>query len=60
MVSLSSLWSAPLPDYDLPALGSPIAAYILSALVGIALVALLVWLFTTLAVNGKKSPERVK
>ncbi len=34
----SSLWSAPIPDYDLPALNNPTVAYILSAVLGVALV----------------------
>jgi cobalt/nickel transport system permease protein len=34
----SNLWSAPIPDYDIPALNNPTAAYILSAMVGVALV----------------------
>ncbi len=34
----SSLWSAPLPDYDLPFLSNPTVAYFLSAVLGVALV----------------------
>ena len=54
MAKLSTLWSAPVPDYDLPALGNTPVAYILSALVGIIVVAIVVWLFTLLATTGKK------
>jgi cobalt/nickel transport system permease protein len=53
---LQSLWGAPLPDYDLPALGNANLAYILSAVVGVLLVALLAWLFT-LAVAPRKVSE---
>ena len=53
MAKLSGLWSAPLPDYDLPTLGNANLGYILSAVVGIAVIALLVWLFTLLATRGK-------
>ena len=34
----SSLWSAPLPDYDIPGLDNPTVAYILSAVLGVVLV----------------------
>jgi cobalt/nickel transport system permease protein len=34
----SSLWSAPLPDYDIPALSNPTVAYVLSAVLGVGLV----------------------
>ena len=53
LAHLSELWSAPLPDYDLAALSNPALAYILSAVLGVALVALLVWLFTILLASRK-------
>ena len=53
MAKLSSLWSAPLPDYDLPALGNASLAYILSAVVGIIIVTVVVWLFTMLVTLRK-------
>ncbi len=34
----SSLWSAPIPDYDIPALNNPTLAYIVSAVFGVAIV----------------------
>lgn len=34
----SSFWSSPIPDYDIPALDNPTVAYIISAVVGVALV----------------------
>ena len=48
MKQLEGLWGAPLAGYDLPALGNSNAGYILSAVVGIAVVGFLAWLFTTL------------
>jgi cobalt/nickel transport system permease protein len=57
MAKLSSLWSAPLPDYDLPSLGNANLAYILSGVVGIIIVTVVVWLFTML-VTLRKSEAR--
>jgi cobalt/nickel transport system permease protein len=57
LAKLSSLWSAPLPDYDLPSLGNASLAYILSAVVGIIIVVVVVWLFTML-VTLRKSEVR--
>jgi cobalt/nickel transport system permease protein len=54
MAKLSSLWSAPLPDYDLPSLGNANLAYILSGLVGIIIVTVVVWLFTMLVTIRKQ------
>jgi cobalt/nickel transport system permease protein len=54
MAQLAGLWSAPLPDYDLPVLGNANLAYILSAVVGILVTILVVWLFSALVVSGKK------
>ena len=59
LASLSSLWSAPLPDYDLPALGNTNIGYILSAAVGIILIAIIAWLFTFLVTTGKKSSNNI-
>jgi cobalt/nickel transport system permease protein len=55
MEKLSSLWSAPVPDYDLPSLGNTPVAYILSAIVGIIIVGIITWLFIKLATTGKKA-----
>ena len=54
MAQLSGLWSAPLPGYNMPVLGNASLAYILSAGVGILVTIVVVWLFSTLAVSGKK------
>jgi cobalt/nickel transport system permease protein len=44
---LEGLWGAPLADYDLPALGNPSLGYILSAILGIVVIAVVTWLFIT-------------
>ena len=54
---LSSIWGAPLADYDLPALGNANLGYILSAVVGIAVTALVVWLFVLLLTSNTKSSK---
>ena len=60
LAQLESIWGAPLAGYDLPALGNSNAGYILSAVVGIALVGFLAWLFTTLLAGRGKgaSPQQ--
>lgn len=45
---LSRLWGAPMAGYDLPALGNVSLGYLLSAALGIIVVALVIWLFTML------------
>ena len=50
---LQGLWGAPLPDYDLPALGNASLGYILSAVVGVLLVAVLTWLLTSALATRK-------
>ncbi len=50
---LSGLWGAPLAGYDLPALGNASLGYVLSAVLGIVVVALLVWLFTLLITSTR-------
>lgn len=57
MAKLSTLWSAPVPDYDLSAIGNSSVAYILSAITGIIVVSIVVWLFILLATTGKKSAQ---
>lgn len=56
---LSGFWSAPLPDYDVPALGNANLAYILSALVGILITVLIVWLFSMLVTRKPKPASEV-
>ena len=55
---LSGLWGAPLAGYNLPVLGNANMGYVLSAVLGIAIIALLVWLFSAL-VNGS-DPQKQK
>jgi len=54
---LSSLWGAPMPDYDLPALGNASVAYVLSAVVGILVTVLVVWLLATLLAGRRRAQE---
>jgi len=54
LAHLSALWGAPLPDYDLPALGNASLGYILSAAIGILVTVLLVWLFTALLTSRRR------
>jgi cobalt/nickel transport system permease protein len=48
MAKLSTLWGAPMADYELPALGNANLGYILSAVIGILVICVVVWLFTAL------------
>jgi cobalt/nickel transport system permease protein len=57
MAKLSGLWSAPLPDYDLPALKNANLSYILSGIVGTIAIGMVAWLFTML-VTIRKSETR--
>ena len=45
---LSGLWGAPMAGYDLAILGNAPLGYVLSAVVGILVVGIVVWLFTRL------------
>ena len=58
MQKLSNLWGAPLAGYNLHALGNTNLGYLLSAVVGILVIVIVVWLFTILlttrSVPGKK------
>ena len=54
---LSTLWGAPLARYNLPILGNTSLGYVLSAIVGIAVTALIVWLFTLLLTSGSKKQD---
>jgi cobalt/nickel transport system permease protein len=54
MARLENLWGAPLAGYDLPALGNTSLGYILSALLGILVTALIVWLFAMLVTGSRR------
>lgn len=51
---LSSLWGAPLASYDLPGLGNANLGYILSAVLGVLMIAIVVWLFVMLLTAGAR------
>jgi cobalt/nickel transport system permease protein len=55
LAKLESLWGAPLARYDLPALGNANLGYLLSAVLGIGLVAMVTWLFSLLFTSSRKS-----
>ncbi len=55
---LSGLWGAPLAGYNLHALGNASLGYLLSAVLGIVVVTIVVWLFTMLITAGSKTRER--
>ena len=57
---LSSLWGAPLAGYDLAALGNANLGYVLSAVLGVTIVAIVVWLFTVLITSASGSGGRAK
>jgi hypothetical protein len=46
--SLSGVWGAPLARYDLPALGNANLGYLFSAVLGVLVIGIVVWLFTVL------------
>ena len=56
LAQLQGLWGAPMPDYDLPALGNASLAYVLSAVLGTLVIAVIVWLLT-LALTSGKNPQ---
>ena len=58
MAKLSGLWSAPMPGYNLPALKNSNLAYILSGIVGTAVIGIVAWLFTMLVTARKPEPSK--
>ncbi len=58
LAQLSNLWGAPMASYNLPALGNANLGYVLSAVVGIAIIVIVVWLFTMLLTAGPNSQEQ--
>lgn len=56
---LSGLWSAPMPDYDVAAVGNANIGYILSAVVGGLITIAVVWLFSLLVASGKKNTPEI-
>jgi cobalt/nickel transport system permease protein len=55
---LSGLWGAPLAKYGLPGLGNASLGYVLSALLGVAVIVVVVWLFMMLLTARKPAPPR--
>jgi len=55
---LSNLWGAPMAGYDVPTLGNANLGYVLSALLGVVVILIVVWLFMMLLTAGKKSPSQ--
>ena len=55
---LSGLWGAPMAGYNLPLLGNATLGYVLSAVVGIGVIALVVWLFTLLLARPSNSKKQ--
>ena len=55
---LSGLWSAPLARYNLPVLGDARFGYILSAVLGIAVIGIVAWLITRLLTWKSRSHSR--
>jgi cobalt/nickel transport system permease protein len=57
MQKLSGLWGAPLARYNLPVLGNASLGYLLSAILGILVIGVVVWLFTMLLTTGSGKRE---
>ena len=55
---LSTLWGAPFADYDLPALGNANLGYVFSAVTGIVIIAIVVWLFMMLLTSSTGSQKQ--
>jgi cobalt/nickel transport system permease protein len=60
MANLSHLWTAPMPDYDLPSIGSGTVAYSVSAAAGILIIGVSVWLFSTLIFFRRLPQDKFK
>jgi cobalt/nickel transport system permease protein len=61
LAQLRGLWGAPIPNYRLALLGNADLAYVLSAVMGVALVALVVWLLTlALGVRATSQPNEAE
>jgi cobalt/nickel transport system permease protein len=55
LAQLEGLWRAPMSGYGTPALGNSNAGYILSAALGVVIIAVVVWLFTRVFTIGRPS-----
>lgn len=54
--SLSGIWRAPLPDYEIPGLDASVG-YILSGVFGVAVTALVAWLLGKWLARGEGSAQ---
>ncbi len=54
---LSGLWGAPFARYDLPALGNVNLGYVFSAVMGILIIGIVIWLFAMLLTMGFRSKK---
>ena len=55
---LENLWGAPFARYDVPALGNVSLGYIFSAILGLALIAVVAWLFTRVLAARSQSNSK--
>ena len=60
MQKLSGLWGAPFADYNLPALGNVNLGYVFSAVAGIFIIAIVIWLFMMMLTSGSGSKKSVE
>jgi len=60
LAQLEGLWQAPMSGYDASVAGNSNVAYILSAVLGVILIAVVVWLFTRVVTVGKPAPASSK
>jgi cobalt/nickel transport system permease protein len=58
--SLSTLWGAPLAAYHVPVLGNANLGYVISAVVGVGVTALVIWLFMVLLTANTAAPKKNK
>jgi cobalt/nickel transport system permease protein len=56
---LGSLWSAPLPDYEVAVVGNSNLGYIISAVIGIVVISIVTWLLVTVFAAGRSAGEGV-
>jgi cobalt/nickel transport system permease protein len=57
LAGMSDFWKAPIPDYTIPGLGD-VPGYVLSALIGLVLVGVLVWLLVRWMVHRNSSGQK--
>lgn len=57
LATLSGLWGAPMAGYKLHALGNASFGYLLSAILGVGLIALILWLFSMLLARNTSGSQ---